>query len=207
MAAGRARHAILRGFEETDILGFGGVLEPLTLDPGAIVPLTFVPAMPNMPVESAWMREPGTDIPAVVLRETPNGGRIAYLQADIDRRFSRENQPDHGDLLANILRWVAKDDLPVRVDGPGLIDVHLYSQPGRLVLHIVNLTSAGTWRSPVHELIPVGPFKVAVRLPADMTGGQVRSLVYSDLLESKADDGWIRFEVAPVADHEVVVIG
>jgi hypothetical protein len=219
LGTGGARHVILRGFEDTDILGFGGMLEPLDLDPGGLVPLTFVPAMPNMPVEAAWMREPLTRIPGIVLRESPEGGRIAYMPADIDRRFARENQPDHGNLLANVVRWAAKDDIPLKVDGPGLIDVHLYRQPsagggsgakgngGRLVLHLVNLTSAGTWRSPVHELIPVGPLKVAVRLPADIKGGRVRSIVYNDTLNSRIDDGWVHFEIAPIADHEVVVIG
>ena len=165
------------------------------------------------------MREPLTRIPGIVLRESPEGGRIAYMPADIDRRFARENQPDHGNLLANVVRWAAKDDIPLKVDGPGLIDVHLYRQPsagggsgakgngGRLVLHLVNLTSAGTWRSPVHELIPVGPLKVAVRLPADIKGGRVRSIVYNDTLNSRIDDGWVHFEIAPIADHEVVVIG
>jgi hypothetical protein len=128
------------------------------------------------------------------------------MPADLDRRFARENQPDHGDLLANIVRWAAKDDMPLKVEGPGLIDVHLYRQESRLVLHLVNLTSAGTWRSPVHELVPVGPLKVAVRLPTGVGGGRVRSIVYNDTLDPRVDDGWVRFEIAPIADHEVVVI-
>ena len=201
------RHPVLRGFEETDILGFGGVLEPLVVDAGAAVPLTFMPAIPNMPVESAWMRVPETGIPGLVLRDTPEGGRVAYMPADIDRRFSRENQPDHGDLLANIVRWAAAGDIPLRLEGPGLVDAHLYRQPGRLVLHLVNLTSTGSWRSPVHELIPVGPLKVAVRLLPGEDGLRVRSLVRNTRLESTFDDGWIRFEAPSIADHEVVVIG
>ena len=55
------RHAVLRGFEETDILPFGGVLEPLRVDAGAQVLATFVPAFPIYPPETAWMREPKTD--------------------------------------------------------------------------------------------------------------------------------------------------
>jgi hypothetical protein len=202
-----ARHPVLRGLDETDILGFGGMLEQLDLDAGATVPLTFVPPVPNMPVESAWMREPRTGIPGLLLRETAEGGRVAYLPADIDRRFSRENQPDLGDLLANIVRWAAMDDVPLEVEGPGLIDAHLYGQGGRLVLHLVNLTSAGTWRAPVHELIPVGPFSVSVRLPADLGGSTVRSLVRDGPRGAVVDGGWIRFSVEPIADHDVLVIG
>jgi len=205
-SGGGKRHEILRGFDETEILAFGGMLEPLVVAPGATVPLTFVPPVPVMPAESVWMREPATDIAGLVLRENSGGGRVACLAADLDRRFSRDNLPDHGDLLANLMRWAVKDDVPLRIEGPGLIDAHLYRQPGRLVLHLVNLTSAGTWRTPVHELIPVGPLRVALRLSAGVSGRGARSLVRAGELTPTVREGWMHFEIAPIADHDVVVI-
>ena len=92
-----------------------------------------------------------TYIPDPFLNTTATSSRVAFLPADLDRRFARDNLPDHGDLLANLVRWVAQDNLPLAVEGPGLIDCHLYRQPGRLILHLVNLSNAGTWRQPVHE--------------------------------------------------------
>ena len=204
-AATGSRHAVLRGFEETDILAYGSMLEPLELAADVVVPLTFVPAMPAMPVESAWMHVPATNIPGLVLRETKEGGRIAYLPADIDRRFSRENLPDHGDLLANIVRWAAKDDMPLRVTSAGLIDGHLYAQQGRLVLHLINLTNAGTWRTPVEELIRIGPLQVAVKLPAGFRGN-VRSLVTDTPPVPAVNGGWVHFEITSIMDHDVLVI-
>lgn len=203
-SAMKERHEIFRGLGDTDILAFGGMLEPLELDGNAAVPLTYVPAVPVMPVESVWMREPRTMIPGLVLRENSSGGRIAYLPADLDRRFARENLPDHGDLLANLARWALRDELPLRVKGAGLIDCHLYRQPGRLVLHLVNLTSAGTWRTPVHELIPVGPLTVSVRTGS---AGPVRALVGGQELPARQEDGWLSFSVPTLTDHEVLVIG
>ncbi len=50
------RHAVLAGFEETDILPFGGALEHMRIDPGVTIPLTFVPPFPMYPPETAWMR-------------------------------------------------------------------------------------------------------------------------------------------------------
>ena len=197
------RPDLLSEFTSTDILAFGGVLEAIEVSRGATVPLSFVPAVPVMPVEAVWMREPRTTIPGLVLNEHGAGGRVAYLPADLDRRFARENLPDHGDLLAGIVRWTARDDIPVRVEGPGLVDCHLYRQSGRMVLHLVNLTSAGTWRTPVHELIPVGPLKVFVR----GTAAKVRSLVSGRVLEVSNADGWASFTVPPIADHDVLVIG
>ena len=116
------RHAVLRKFSGTDLIAFGGGLEALTVDAGAVVPLTFVPTLPVMPVESVWLRVPKTEIPGLILKEKAGGGRVAYLPADIDRRFARENLPDHGDLLVALVRWAANDDVLLRVDGPGLID-------------------------------------------------------------------------------------
>lgn len=202
-----ARHEVLRGLSGTDVIGFGGRLEKLNVDAGATVPLTFVPPVPVVPVEAVWMREPKTEIPGLVLRESAAGGRVAYLAADLDRRFARDYLPDQGDLLANIARWTVKDDVPVRVEGAGLIDCHLYRQNGRRVLHLVNLTSAGTWRTPVHELMNVGPLRVKVRVGDDVNGGRVRSLVTGSAIEAKVGGGWCEFEVSSVTDHEVVVIG
>ena len=68
-AAGE-RHPTLRGFEETDILPFGGMLSPLRVDAAATVPVTFVPAFPTYPPETAWMRQPSSDIPGLVLSHT-----------------------------------------------------------------------------------------------------------------------------------------
>lgn len=153
------------------------------------------------------MREARTEIPGLVLNEKKGGrGRVAYLAADVDRRFAQDYLPDHGDLLAAIVRWAVSDEMPVRVEGAGLIDVHVYRQPGRLVLHVVNLTSAGTWRTPVHELINVGPLRIRVRLPAGVRGDAVRSLVNGGRLAARVLDGWTSFEIASVSDHEVLVV-
>ena len=155
------------------------------------------------------MRESRTNIAGLVLNETGRS-RVAYLPADIDRRFAIDNLPDHGDLLANLVRWAAGGRLPLEVSGPGLIDCELYQQGGRLILHLVNLTSAGTWRAPVHELIAVGPLRVRIRLPQ---GAQPRTL---KMLVSQAgggasptlheEDGWVQFEVKSILDHEVVAL-
>ena len=200
------RHPVLRGFQETDILPFGGALQSIRADAGAVIPLTFIPAFPVLPPETSWMREPKTDIPCLVLSERGKS-RIAYFPADIDRCYARENLPDHGNLLANAVNWASGGNLPLSVEGPGLIDCHLYRQPGRLILHLVNLTSAGTWRAPVEELIPVGPLKVKVRLPPEVSGRRLQFLVSGASRAFTASQGMSAFEVASVQDHEVVVIG
>jgi len=200
------RHAVLDGFESTNILPFGGRLEGIQVDSQADVLLTLIPAFPIYPPETSWMRETRTDLAALVVRTLGNGSRIAYLSADIDRKFAQHNLPDHGDLLANLFKWAAKDSIPLKVDGPGLVDCQLYRQADLLILHLVNLTSAGTWRSPVHELIPVGPLSIELRLPNGIAGRSARTIVSEHSLNGEIRDGWCHFELDSIFDHEVAII-
>ncbi len=205
-ATSAARHPVLKGFEGTNILTFGGILHEVKPAQDATVLLTFVPAFPVYPPENSWMRTPRTSVPGLIIREQGNA-RIVYLPTDIDRRYEQENIPDHGDLLGNVVRWAAKGAIPLEVKGPGLIDCHLYRQHDRLILHLVNLTSAGTWRTPVEELIPVGPFVVRIKLPSRVTCKRLLLTVSKEItLLQHQQDGWVQFGVKSVLDHEVVVV-
>ncbi|MEM7126427.1 MAG: alpha-amylase family protein [Chloroflexota bacterium] len=207
-AIGGERHPTLVGFEETDILGFGGRLEVVRIDEGAgdetVVPLTLIPPFPIYPPEFSWMREPRSDHPALVLRTAPASGRVAYLPTDIDRLFAKYYLPDHGDLLANVVRWASQGQIPLRVEGCGIVDCHLYQQEGRMILHMVNLTATG--HMPVHEHIPVGPFQVAIQLNDDVPGSTVKALVAQQPLSITVEDGWVNFEMPSIEAHEVVVV-
>jgi hypothetical protein len=150
------------------------------------------------------MREPRTTIPAVVLRQSD--ARVAYLAADLDARFALDNLPDHLLLLRNVVRWAAPDDIPLKVTGSGFVDCHLYAQPGRLILHIVNLTNAGTWRAPVDELIPVGPFDVSIRVPRGIQPRTAKLLVGDGRSSFTSDGDWASIRVPSILDHEVVVL-
>jgi hypothetical protein len=174
------------------------------VDKNAIGPLTFVPPFPIYPPETSWMRQPTSQTAALVLHEPHPESRVAYLPADVDRCFGRSNLPDHGDLLANLVRWTARDRIPLRVEGRGSIDCHLYRQFGRLILHVVGLT--GTGYSPVHELIPVGPFRVEIELPEDVSGKRARFLVSEKEADSFVEEGRVRLEIPSVTGHEVVVV-
>ena len=201
-----SRHPVLKGFELTDILPFGGSLNPLDVDDDSSVIMTFIPDFPIYPPETAWMRVPETKIPGLITREFSNGSRIVFMPADLDRQFARYNLPDHGDLIRNIILWASKDNIPLKVEGPGLIDCSLYHQQGRLILHLVNLTSAGSWRTPVHEFIPVGPFTVRVKLTDDVKGENPDLLVAVKNIKAEVTDGWSIFPITSITDHEVVVL-
>jgi hypothetical protein len=203
------RHPMLAGWEETEILAFGGTLQRVELLPGAQAVASYVPAFPIYPPEFSWMRVSETDIPALVVREHLAGGRIVYLAADIDRCYGRRGLPDHGDLLAHAVRWAARDACPLRVEGPGTVDCHLYRQEGRLILHLVNLSGCNAWPAYLEEHLPVGPLRVSVRLDSadDPSFEPQRALlrVSESSVDLNVDEGWATVELPMLVDHELVV--
>jgi hypothetical protein len=199
------RHPVLRGFDETDILPFGGILKGLKVDAAATVPLTLVPAFPTYPPETSWMRQPRTDTPGLILSEH-GASRVAYMPADLDRRYAREHLPDHAALLANVVRWASGQAGPLAVDGPGLIDCHLYRQSGRTILHMVNLTSEATWRAPLDELIRVGPFQIRIRLPEHLSRPTARLLVSGTSRPVRVEGSMGAIDLESILDHEVIVV-
>jgi len=104
------------------------------------------------------------------------------------------------------VRWATTDQIPLTVDGIGLIDCHLYQQPGRTVLHLVNLTSEATWRAPLDDLIRVGPFKVTMPLPRDTNKARARLLVAGNTAAVTSAGTHASLEIASILDHEVVVL-
>jgi hypothetical protein len=202
---GTVRHPVLRGLDKTDLVIFGGTLHPLRLDSSATALLTFIPPIQANPPESAWLRTPETDIPGLLVNSLPNGSRIVFMPADLDRRYSTARIPDHAELLANAVRWTTSNDLPLFVEGPGLLDCNLYRQPDRLILHIGNL-SGMHGHGIVEEILPVGPVKVKVRIDGDVRGTRARSLVSESRLTVKRKEGWAEVTLPSIEAHEVIVV-
>jgi hypothetical protein len=205
-AATSSRHPVFSGFDQTDIVSFGGLLEQLKTDESAEVLMTFIPPFPIYPPETSWMRQPATNIPGLILNNLPGCGNVAFMPADLDRQFARYNLPDHGNLIANLIRWASRDNIPLKVDCRGLLDCNIYTRGNKLIIHIVNLTSAGTWRQPVDEYIPVGPVRIRVKLPEGIKGMTLRLLVSGLTIPYVNNKGWAEFSLNSVTDHEVIII-
>ena len=145
---------------------------------------------------------------------------MAYLPADVDRLYGRSNHPT---TATSSPAWCAgprHDDLPVRVEGPGLVDVHAYVQGGaqpqsgsgsvagaeRVIVHLVNLTHANSWKAPVDELIRIGEQRVAVELPRRRRATGARLLVEGGEAGVQTRGGRATAVVPGVRDHEVLVM-
>jgi hypothetical protein len=172
-------------------------------------PLTLIPPYPHYPPESTFSRA-GGDVgrPLVILSEGgETRGRSVYWAANLDAFFWQKNTPDHGQLLANSVRWALTEPLSVQVTGPGVIEVHPYRQETNIQIHMVNYTTPDLWKVPVHELIPVGTQRVRVRLPEGATAtAEARCLVSGHTLPVIVTDGWAEAELPGILDHEIVAI-
>ncbi len=202
----RSRHAVFDGFEDTDILPFGGRLEVVHAGKGVDVPLTLVPPFPIYPPETSWMRHPRSGVPALVLNDNA-GGRVAYLPADIDRTFGRSRLPDHARFLANLVRWVASNEILIEIEGAGFLHVMVYRQTDCLVIHLVNLSGHEQGLTPVAEYLPIGPLQVTVNCNEFGSNSTVAQLlVAGTTTRVSANNSNLRFTLERIADHEVAVI-
>jgi hypothetical protein len=199
------RHQILLGFEATNILAFGGWLGDVTAEENSEVLCTFVPSFPVYPPETSWMRQPRSNLPGLIVRQFAQGA-AAFMPADLDRRYAADNLPDHGQILANLVRWAVNNQFPVKVTGPGLIDCQLYRQSNRLILHLVNLTNTGAWRAPADEVIPVGPLHVQLQLPQGINGRRARLLVAGHKISPHRHGTFCQLAVPTLNEHEVIVL-
>ena len=133
-------------------------------------------------------------------------GRVAYLAADLDRRYARSNLPDHGNLLANIARWAIGERNPLEVHGAGLIDCHLYRQSNRLILHLVNLTNPIMMKGPVREIIPISSQRVYVPVPSDRCVTKAHLLVAGNEIPFHKEGDMTVLEVPTINLHEVIAL-
>ncbi len=203
-ADGAARHPVLAGLEATDTLPFGGYLPVVTVDGDAEVLATYIPEFPIYPPETSWMREPNSDLPAIVAKQAPSGGKLVWFVADLDRCFARDESFEHALLFENAVRWALGERARVTLSGGhGVVTADLYEQEGRKILHLNNRLLLSRVPGRQYDLAPVGP--VEVRLRGAAAAASVRLLVAGASAPAELDGDELVFTVDRILDHEVVV--
>lgn len=200
------RHPLLQGLEDASRTVNGAFRVPVT--PVAEFkdkPLLFVAPYPDLPMEEVYPRDYDKSVPEAFLREMGRS-RVAYFPFDLDRIFWEMMDIDHGKLIANAVRWAAREEMPVDVQGPGVLDVTVWRQKESMTVHLVNLTNPMMMRGPFREIIPVGEQRVRVRLPENAKIRKVRLLTADREMPAEQANGWLSVTVPSVGVHEVVAI-
>ena len=199
------RHPILAGLEDTPRI-INGVfrleVRPTTEFPS---PLTLIPSYPDLPMEDVYPRVPHTGTRELYLRDMGRS-RVVYIPWDIDRTFWEVLCVDHLRLLRNAIEWAANETPSVAVDGPGVLDVTVWRQRESMTVHLVNLTNSMMMKGPLREVIPVGPQRVRIRLPAGFRPKKVHLLTAGTTLDAAVTGDLCSVTVPSVGVHEVIAL-
>ncbi|HWH97120.1 MAG TPA: alpha-amylase family protein [Pseudolysinimonas sp.] len=179
-------HPTNDGFDGAERIVGGTELLEVAARPGSEVAFRFLPHIPNLPMEELYARSGPVD-PAVILNRY-GAGRSAYAAFDLGAVFWQELLPDHGTLIANLVRWSLGQPERVTVHGAGMFDIATWEGPTGFAVVLVNLTNPMAMRGPIRETLPAGPLEVRVRVPDDC------ALEGIDLLVAGASADWTRHD-------------
>ena len=145
-----------------------------------------------------------TDFPFVTAR-TFGKGRVVYFAGRPDSAYLHWGVPEMRQWLANAVRWVSDDALPVEVRAAAPVGVGLFEQPGRWILHLVNY--GGSLTTPL-EFAPPPLQDVAVHVhpPRDATVVGVRGVVSQQWLDVRYGPDGARIVVPHLGNYEALVL-
>ncbi|MEJ2007196.1 MAG: beta-galactosidase trimerization domain-containing protein [Acidobacteriota bacterium] len=199
-------HPLLAGLENaTRIINGVNRLIVRPAIAGSYSPLVVVPPYPNLPMEEVFPRPDKVREAGVFIREVGRG-RVVYFPWDVGRTFWYVLNADHGKLLRNAVLWATDEPTPVSVDGPGVIDLSIWTQKNSMTVHLVNLTNPMMMKGPVREIIPIPRQQVRIRVPNDRGIAKVHLLVAKMDIPYRRENGFIEMEIPSVGLHEVIAI-
>ena len=199
------KHPLFAGLEDAPrIINGVSQLEVKPRERFAEVPLTLIPSYPDLPMEKVYPRVAKTDISCLYLRQPK--GRVAYFPFDIDRTFWEVLNEDHLKVMRNTIRWASNEEPMLQVEGPGLLDVTMWSNATSTTIHLVNLTNPMAMKGPYRDFFPVGPLTVKVRLKGGAQAKQARLLVAGTSIPVERSGTTLSITVPSILDHEVIAL-
>ncbi len=204
---------LLAGIGDTDLIPNEGALIEVTAAAGHAVPLTLIPpviahdgATISIPEYSA-IRET-TKIP-VVTHGKQGKGRVVYFANTMEGLYYHYGFPDLGHVLANAVRHALGEPIALEVTAPDYVDVTHMGQPGRALVHLINLPldkplNTG-WRHPGRNLVEVRDIVVRLRPAAGQRVNSARLASSETALPMSMIGGAFKVTVPKLADHEIVI--
>jgi Hypothetical glycosyl hydrolase 6/Beta-galactosidase trimerisation domain len=199
-------HPLLAGLEDATRI-INGVNRVIMNPPmaGSYSPLVVVPSYPNLPMEEVFPRPDKVKEAGVFIREFGKG-RVVYFPWDVGRTFWDVLNVDHGKLLRNAVAWATNESAPVSVDGPGVIDLSVWTQKNSMTVHLVNLTNPMMMKGPVRDFFPIPRQHVRIRIPGDRNIGKVHLLVGQTNVPYRRENETVELDVPSIKLHEVIAI-
>ena len=198
------RNQITAAFADTKWISGGNWHVPIATTDSTSA-LSLVPPVSAYPVEAMYSPALHSDEPALAFRETGNS-RHVFIPGNVDSAYWRYGLSDLAELLVGSVRWACGGDLPVMVDGDGLVDLFAYrTEPGYAV-HLVNYTSPHLFRGAFREVHRLGPQKVRLVLEDARPVGQVKLLRSGRTIPFTQDGRQVSFVIPGLGDYEVAAV-
>ena len=117
--------------------------------------LTLIPPSMFGPPELIHMDMKETDTPALLWLE---GGKVAWLPWNLGALYYRLSLPAHAGLFRDLVNRLLPKGRQLETDAHPLIEMTLMRQPGRTLLHLINLS--GHSQTGYFAPLPTGPIQI-----------------------------------------------
>jgi len=198
-------HPIASGFDGAERIIGGTRVIDVAAETDTVPAFLFVPDFPDLPMEEVYPRDAAT-APAVISRETRQGGRTVHIPWNVGATFWHALSEDHQRLIENAVRWTLGGPPSVEVQGNGVLDVAARDGDGMTLVMMTNLTNPMMMKGPIRRSYPVSGQRVRATLPEGRTGARARLLVAGEDVTVTVTGDHVEIEVPLIDLAEVVRI-
>jgi hypothetical protein len=197
---------LLRGFEDSHRIINGEYrVKTSPASSGDKDLLSLIPDFPWLPMEEVYAR-PDPVREAGVFTKAVGKGKVIYFPADLDRTYWRCLDQDLFKLLRNAVSVFEEPWQVFHMEGPGIVDVALWTQKDSITVHLVNLTNPMYTKGPASEIFPIGEQRVRVMVPDGKRVKKAHLLVKEMPIKFEQQGGSVTFSVPSIEVHEVVAL-
>jgi hypothetical protein len=204
-------HELLSGFESSPWLPGGEHRVPVlpVTDPVLTVINSYPQGIPEMVYAHARRerpyRGPETTEPAVIVAERGRS-RLVYFPGDIDRCAWQTGNTDFLHLLQNAVRWLTRNESPVKVTGKGTAEVFAWETEAGYALHVLNYNHPNMTRASMRTPQPIGMQNVRLDVPPGVRIGSVELLRCGQTANHRQSGGSVEFTIPSVLDYEIAAL-
>jgi hypothetical protein len=197
-----SRPPMLAGLEETDLILTAGYYCKVTTAAGTQVSLRL--GAPFVMLPEGISRQTGPDLgdPMLISRVHGGGGRTVYFAGQAGKLHDTLGVEDYSLLLSGAVTWALNGRCPYRCKAPSSVMMSVRVQPGRIMLHFVNLSGG---RRFLTENLPV--YGIPVEADSGASGELRRAfLLGGDELPLGRENGVYHLTLPALRDYEVIVL-
>jgi hypothetical protein len=159
--------------------------------------LTLIPPSMFGPPELIHTDMKETDTPALLWRE---GGQVAWLPWNLGALYYRLSLPSHAGLFRDLVNRLLPKGRQLESSAHPLIEITLMRQPGRTLLHLINLSG----HSQTGYFAPLPATAINIRLDGDFRSAQALRL--RQTLALKQIGKRTEMVLPELRDYELIVV-